>query len=173
MADQKVPTLYEWLGGVDALKKLTTAFYEKVLADELLRPIFDHMHGDHPERVAHFLGEVLGGPPTYSQRFGGHATMLAKHLNKSLKENQRRRWIDLLLASADEVGLPSDPEFRSAFVGYIEWGTRLALINSQPGANPSLDEPMPRLPLHSTYNWLDAGSVPFLRNLHSFLLQRS
>ena len=45
--------------------------------------------------------------------------------------------------SADEAGLPSDPEFRSAFVGYIEWGTRLAVINSQPGAEPGLDEPMP------------------------------
>ncbi|HKE94834.1 MAG TPA: hypothetical protein VKB34_11040, partial [Povalibacter sp.] len=31
-------------------------------------------------------------------------------------------------------GLPADPEFRSAFVGYIEWGSRIAVINSQPGA---------------------------------------
>jgi len=28
------------------------------------------------------------------------------------------------------VGLPSDPEFRSAFGRYLEWGTRLAVINS-------------------------------------------
>ena len=36
------------------------------------------------------------------------------------------------------------PEFRSAFVAYIEWGTRLALGNSQPGAEPPAEAPVPR-----------------------------
>ena len=31
--------------------------------------------------------------------------------------------------------MPDDPEFRSALVGYLEWGSRLAVINSQPGAD--------------------------------------
>jgi hemoglobin len=139
-----VPTLYEWLGGIDPLRKLTRVFYEKVLADELLRPIFIHMEPDHPERVADFLGEVMGGPAVYSQTHGGHAHMLSQHLNRGLTEPQRRRWVELLLNSADEAGLPTDPEFRSAFVAYIEWGSRLAVINSQPGVKPALDEPMPR-----------------------------
>jgi hemoglobin len=39
--------------------------------------------------------------------------------------------------------LPDDPEFRSAFVAYLEWGTRLAVINSQPGATVTEDAPMP------------------------------
>jgi hemoglobin len=51
--------------------------------------------------------------------------------------------MNLLLECADAVGVPSDPEFRSAFVGYIEWGTRLAVINSQPGAALSGEQPMP------------------------------
>jgi len=41
------------------------------------------------------------------------------------------------------VGLPDDPEFRAAFVGYIEWGTRLALANSQPDASPPREAPVP------------------------------
>jgi len=57
---------------------------------------------------------------------------------------QRARWIQLLLRCADEVGIPSDPEFRSAMVAYLEWGTRLAVINSQPGADVSGEAPMPR-----------------------------
>jgi hemoglobin len=40
--------------------------------------------------------------------------------------------------------MPSDPEFRSAFVAYIEWGTRLAVANSQPGADPPPKAPVPR-----------------------------
>ena len=64
-------------------------------------------------------------------------------LKNSLAEPQRRRWIELLLDCADEVGLPADPEFRSAFVAYLEWGSRLAVINSQPGAAADESAPMP------------------------------
>jgi hemoglobin len=45
--------------------------------------------------------------------------------------------------AADEVDLPDDPEFRAAFTSYIEWGTRLATQNSQPGANPPREAPVP------------------------------
>jgi hemoglobin len=55
-----------------------------------------------------------------------------------------KAWLALLLDTADEVGLPSDPEFRSALVAYLEWGSRLAVINSQPGAEADADLPMPR-----------------------------
>ena len=46
--------------------------------------------------------------------------------------------------AADDAGLPDDPEFRAAFVGYVEWGTRLALSNSQPGADVVTEAPVPR-----------------------------
>ena len=47
--------------------------------------------------------------------------------------------------AADDAGLPADPEFRSAFMAYVEWGTRLALHNSQPGADDVPQEaPVPR-----------------------------
>ena len=46
--------------------------------------------------------------------------------------------------AADDAGLPDDPEFRSALVAYLEWGTRLALHNSQPGAAVALHAPVPR-----------------------------
>jgi hypothetical protein len=35
-------------------------------------------------------------------------------------------------------------ESRSAFVAYVEWGTRLALGNSQPGAAVAEHAPVPR-----------------------------
>jgi hemoglobin len=60
--------------------------------------------------------------------------MIERHLGRALMETQRKRWLSLLLECADEIGVPADPEFRSAFVAYLEWGTRLAVLNSQPGA---------------------------------------
>ncbi|MGP3931650.1 hypothetical protein [Nonomuraea sp. KM88] len=70
--------------------------------------------------------------------------MLRHHLGRAITEPQRRRWVSLLMDAADEVGLPDDPEFRAAFAGYIEWGTRLAVQNSQPGAEPPPLAPVPR-----------------------------
>lgn len=69
---------------------------------------------------------------------------LTHHLNRHLTETQRRRWTDLLVDSADAVGLPDDAEFRASFMSYIEWGTRLAILFSAPGATPNLDEPVPQ-----------------------------
>lgn len=138
------PTLYEWVGGMEALTRLTKRFYEHVGVDELLQPVFAHMDAAHSEHVAAFLAEVLGGPTSYSEQHGGHPHMIRKHLNRHLDHDKRRRWIELLLATADELGLPDDPEFRSALVGYLEWGSRLAVINSQPGAAADQHAPMPR-----------------------------
>jgi hemoglobin len=144
MPNQTVPTLYEWLGGIDALGSLTTRFYQHVRNDPLLGPVFEHMGTDHPAHVAAFLAEVLGGPETYSRQHGGHPHMIQQHLNRHLTQDQRRRWVSLLLETADELSMPDDPEFRSALVGYLEWGSRLAVINSQSGATVDHDAPMPK-----------------------------
>lgn len=140
-----VPTLFEWAGGMPAFENLFNKFYDKVLADELLEPIFKHMSPVHRQHVAHFVAEVLGGPNLYSEQEGSHFTMISKHLQKYLTEAHRKRWIELLLQTADELELPDDPEFRSAFVAYLEWGTRIAVINSKTAlVTEPTDEPMPK-----------------------------
>ena len=144
MQSSNIPTLYEWIGGIEALNRLTKRFYEHVNEDELLKPVFAHMDAAHSEHVAAFLAEVLGGPANYSVERGGHPQMIQKHLNRHLTQEKRRRWVELLLETADELGLPDDPEFRSALVGYLEWGSRLAVINSQPGATVDKGAAMPR-----------------------------
>lgn len=140
-----VPTLYEWAGGMPVFEKLTDLFYKKVLQDELLQPIFKHMSPQHQLHVAHFLAEVFGGPAMYSEEEGSHFKMIQKHFSRHLTEAMRKRWMGLLIETADEIDLPGDPEFRSAFVAYIEWGSRIAVLNSNSepvDANP--DEPMPK-----------------------------
>lgn len=144
MSSTSAPSLYEWLGGMDSLLRLTTRFYERVRDHALLKPIFEHMGSDHPAHVAVFLAEVLGGPAEYSAHHGGHPEMIRHHLNKHLTHEQRKAWLALLLDTADELQMPDDPEFRSALVAYLEWGTRLAVINSQPGATVDIHAPMPK-----------------------------
>lgn len=147
-ATPEPPSLYEWAGGHDALTRLFEHFYDLVLADDLLYPLFKDMDPQHPQHVAKWVGEVFGGPADYSAERGGHPAMLRHHLDRGITEAQRRRWIDLLIDAADAVALPDDPEFRAAFVAYVEWGTRLAKLFSQPGASPDFDEPVP------TWGWV-------------------
>lgn len=140
-----VPTLFEWAGDISTFENLFENFYSKVKTDKILGAVFANMSPDHVKHVAHFVAEVFGGPALYtSEDKGSHAIMIGKHIGKMLTEEQRQRWMQVLLQTADEVGLKSDPEFRSALVGYIEWGSRIAVINSHLTNNPVIPaEPMP------------------------------
>ncbi len=144
MSSGKSPSLFEWAGGMPALERLTGRFYERIKTHGVLGPIFAHMDAHHPHFVAQFLAEVLGGPLDYSTERGGHPHMIRQHLERHLTDSQRKAWMTLLLETADDVGLPSDPEFRSALVAYLEWGSRLAVMNSQEGAVAEANAPMPR-----------------------------
>jgi CDGSH-type Zn-finger protein/truncated hemoglobin YjbI len=140
------PSLYTWAGGIDALRRLTTRFYDSIREDPdpVLEPVFRHMDTDHPEHVAVWLAETFGGPAGYTQRQGGYEHMVAKHRGLALTEEQRSRWVARMCRTADEVGLPADPDFRAAFVSYLEWGTRIAAHNSTPDANVMEHAPVPK-----------------------------
>lgn len=138
------PTLYEWAGGAPALARLTEVFYAHVHEDPLLAPVFAQAGDEHAEHVAVWLGEVFGGPRRYTDEHGGYPAMLRHHLGRGITPEQRARWAALIAEAADEAGLPADPEFRSAFVAYVEWGSRIAVENSGPGATPPPAAPVPR-----------------------------
>ena len=145
------PTLYEWVGGLDTLRELTSEFYRRVLKDPLLEPVFRDMDDGHPEHVALFLAEVLGGPQLYTEKHGGHPEMIRHHLRRNLSEEKRRRWMALLQDTYSDMDAPQDPEFMSSLVGYLEWGSRLAVINSKPDAEVFEDAPMPK------WGWGETG----------------
>ena len=144
-ADDRAPTLYRWAGGAAAMRRLIDCFYDRVERDELLSPFFpDGVGEDHRAHVTAWWAEVLGGPARYSEDLGGYESMLAHHRGLAITPEQRFRFASLLSLAADDAGLPDDPEFRSALVAYIEWGTRLAMHNSQPGAEVVEHAPVPR-----------------------------
>ena len=81
------------------------------------------------------LYEWAGGDAAFERLINAfYEHMLAKHRDLGIADEQRFRFASLMSLAADDAGLPDDPEFRSALVAYLEWGTRLAVHNSQPGA---------------------------------------
>jgi hemoglobin len=140
-----VPTLYEWAGGEQALARMIDGFYDRVEGDGLLAPVFGGSIGEeHRRNVVAWWCEVFGGPARYSDELGGYERMLAKHRGLAITAEQRFRFVSLMSLAADDARLPEDPEFRSALLAYLEWGTRLALHNSQPGAEIVAHAPLPR-----------------------------
>jgi len=139
------PTLYEWAGGRPAIARMINAFYDRVEQDDLLSPFFPggvtEAHRDH---VTTWWSEVFGGPAAYTEQLGGYERMLAHHRNLGITPEHRFRFASLMSIAADDAELPADPEFRAALVGYLEWGTRIAMGNSQPGATPVEHAPVPR-----------------------------
>lgn len=145
MPARATPTLFEWAGGEKAFRRLIDAFYDRVENDELLSPFFPGgVTEEHRAHVTSWWCEVFGGPSRYSEELGGYESMLAHHRGLGITSDQRFRFASLLSLAADDAALPEDPEFRSAFVAYVEWGTRLALANSQPGAEVFEHAPVPR-----------------------------
>jgi hemoglobin len=137
--------LVEWAGGPSAFRRLIDAFYDRVERDALLSPFFPGgVSEEHRAHVTDWWVEVFGGPATYTEEHGGYQSMLAHHRGLGITPEQRFRFASLMSLAADDAGLPDDPEFRAAFVGYVEWGTRLALQNSQPGAEVVEEAPVPR-----------------------------
>ncbi|TQC49510.1 oxidoreductase [Rhodococcus sp. WS4] len=144
MSEQDTPSLYEWAGGEQSFRRLIDAFYDRVERDELLSPMFPGgVHEEHRRNVTLWWCEVFGGPPGYTEQLGGYERMLRHHIGLAISRQQRHRFAATMSLAADDADLPSDPEFRSAFMAYVEWGTRLALQNSSPGAEVVEHAPVP------------------------------
>jgi hemoglobin len=145
VSEEPVPTIYEWAGGSEAFGRWLNAFYDLVEEDDQLAPLFGgRVTEDHRRHVTLWWSEVMGGPARYTEDHGGYEHMLAKHRGLAITAEQRLRFVTLLSRAADLAELPADPEFRAALMGYAEWGTRLAVQNSQPGAEVTQHAPVPR-----------------------------
>jgi hemoglobin len=143
--EREPPTILEWGGGREAFDRWLNVFYDLVEQDELLAPVFGGQVGDeHRRHVTIWWCEVMGGAPEYTETLGGYEHMLGRHLGLEITQEQRLRFVTLLSRAADDADLPADPEFRAALMGYAEWGSRLALHNSGPGAQVAQHAPVPR-----------------------------
>jgi hemoglobin len=135
-------TLYEAVGGIDRLRLLSTAFYERVLTDELLAPVFVDFTPAHTDHVAVWLAEVFGGPEEFTARLGGHQGLLASHLGLAIRDEHRQRWLELMAEAIDET-LPGQPDLRASLMAYFDWGTAIAQDVSQSPAGTDLGQPGP------------------------------
>ncbi|MGW2557890.1 group II truncated hemoglobin [Streptomyces sp. NPDC001514] len=139
---ERPETLYEAVGGAETLRRLSSTFYEAVLADPLLAPVFAHFTPSHVEHVAVWLAEVFEGPARFTEELGGHQALLRAHLGLSITEEQRLRWMELMGAAVDK-DLPDDAVLRRRVMEYFDWGTTIAREVSAGPVDEDLGDPGP------------------------------
>jgi hemoglobin len=145
LQDMGTPTIYEWAGGRAGFERWLNKFYDLVEEDDLIGPLFGgKVTEQHRRDVTTWWSEVMGGPAEYTAELGGYPHMLAKHRGLHITPEQRLRFVTMLSEAADLAGLPDDPEFRAAIMGYAEWGTRLAVHNSGDAPDVVEHAPVPR-----------------------------
>ncbi|GIE94528.1 group II truncated hemoglobin [Paractinoplanes rishiriensis] len=122
---QAVPmqSVYEAAGGTEGLVRLAAAWHRRVLADEVVSHAFSHgYHPDHTERLAAYWAEALGGPPTYSETYGGETEVVRMHSGNGPHEEMDRRAIACFDQALTDAGFTTDP-LRRALHDYFAWAT--------------------------------------------------
>jgi hemoglobin len=151
------PSIYEFVGGAAAFRALADAHHQRCLEDPELNHPFSHPgRPDHLERLAGYWAEVFGGPPRYSEEWGGQSAMLEVHAAQGSREDFGPRFVACFVQAADDAGLPDDPDLRAALRAYMEWAVTEVLAYSPHGSTVPAGLPVPR------WGWdgLDRGSVP-------------
>ncbi|KUJ70485.1 globin [Streptomyces albus subsp. albus] len=135
-------SFYDAVGGMDTLRRLSNTFYDSVLADPLLAPVFADFNKTHVEHVAVWLAEIFDGPADFTADLGGHQHLLRSHLGLSITEEQRLRWMELMTAAVERE-LPDDALLRQRVIEYFDWGTKIAKDVSADPVGQDLGDPGP------------------------------
>jgi hemoglobin len=148
-----VTTLFEHAGGEDGLHRLEQVFYDSVLADPVLQPLFGAGRPDHVDHLTAFTAESFGGPDRFSRELG-FAHLISVHRGLKITEEQRRRFVDLYMAALDIAEMPTDAAFREAVREHVEFGSKVAMQNSLADTDGELN------PLREVPRWTWPGDDP-------------
>ena len=138
-------TLYEHAGGDEGLHRLEKIFYEKALADPILKHVFTARVPTHVDHLTWFTAESFGGPHRFSRELG-FRYLIDKHRHLNITDEQRERFVAVYLESLDEAGLPTDERFRKAVREHAEFGAHVAQQNSHAESESEL-HPIREVPI--------------------------
>ncbi len=147
-------TIYEAMGGAEALLALAEAWHKRCLADPILaHPFESGIHPQHTERLAAYWSEQLGGPTTYTDSIGDYSHVVGLHSHGVRHEQMDGRAVAAFVLALDDANIPTEPRLRFQLVAWFTWAT--AVLNhrwSTPGEIPS-DLSLPHWGWDGTEGW--------------------
>ena len=102
-------SLYEAVGGFAFFESLVDRFYDGVAGDADLLAIYPEPADLAParRRLALFLAEYWGGPPTYSNE-RGHPRLRMRHADFPIGEAERNAWVAHMRAAVEDLDPPEE-----------------------------------------------------------------
>jgi hemoglobin len=105
---------------------------------------------EHVDHLTAFTAESFGGPNRFTRELG-FAHLISVHRGLKITEDQRERFVALYLEALDAADMPSDPAFREAVRQHVEFGSMVAMQNSNAHSNDELH------PLREVPRWTWPG----------------
>lgn len=128
------PTTTERAGGVPAFVRLVDAFYERVVLDEVLRPMYPQDLAPGKRHLALFLAQYFGAVDAYSGE-RGHPRLRLRHAPFPIDPDAAARWVSHMLAAIAEQELAAD--VRAELEEYVVRATP-TLVNRLHGGEDGL-----------------------------------
>jgi hemoglobin len=151
-------TVYEAAGGDGGLLRLAHAWHARVMADEVVSHAFSHgYHPQHTERLAAYWAEALGGPATYTDRYGDETSVVRLHSGNGQHEDMDTRAVACFDRALADAGLTADDRLRQVLHDYFAWATTTAMARYPQSADDVPDGL--RIP-HWSWDGLVSGSGP-------------
>lgn len=99
------PTIYEQLGGEEALRRIVDRFYDlmsELPETQAIRALHPDDLTDSRNKLFKFLSGFFGGPPLYIEEYG-HPRLRARHLPFPIGEDERDQWLLCMNRALDEL----------------------------------------------------------------------
>jgi|SRR5699024_8120142 len=107
MQDIQHRSIYNAIGGQEAIENIVRHFYKRVAKHPLLIPIFPEDLTETARKQTLFLTQFFGGPPLFSEE-RGHPMMRRRHLPFPITPSRRDAWLACMEEALEEAGI-EDP----------------------------------------------------------------
>jgi hemoglobin len=119
--------LYDEVGGEPVFRQLVDRFYDGVMLDPILRPLYpDEDLTAARERLRMFLEQYWGGPTTYSDE-RGHPRLRMRHAGWAIGARERDAWLGHMRVAVDSLEVTDAA--RQAIWEHVERAAEM-LVNS-------------------------------------------
>lgn len=122
-------SLYELVGGFDAILAVTRRWHELCLQDSVAAHPFERgLHPRHNERLAAYLAEALNGPKLYTGGYGDESHVQRMHGGNGLHIELDEACLRLFDRAIAETGISGEAGMR--FSNYFRRATEAMRIYS-------------------------------------------
>ena len=128
-------SLYDQVGGFDALLKLTHRWHALCLEHPVAAHPFEHgLHPHHSERLAAYLAQALGGPALYAAGYGDETSVQRLHAGNGVHVDLDEACLALFDQALTDTGIEPaaaarlSAYFRSATEAQRQWASKTAQV---------------------------------------------